>query len=90
MQPRLVALTVGISLCLSAVAVFLGPRIGWAQEERISLEQRLEDQKAKNDALRARIAELERILATDVCNNPAAATLIQAPSAQEAKEMKNQ
>ena len=80
-----------MALCLPAVAVlFLGPKIAWAQEERLGLEQQLQEQQAKNEALRARIAELEKLLATDVCNNPEAATAIQESAAPDARAIEKE
>ena len=45
---------------------------------REALQQQLDAQNAKNDALRARIAKLEEILKTDVCNNHDAEALLKA------------
>ena len=91
MKAKLFPVAVGIALCLPAVAVlFVGPKIAWAQEERLSLEQQLQEQTAKNDALRARIAELEKLLTTDVCNNPEAAAAIQESAAPDAKAIEKQ
>ena len=45
---------------------------------REALQQQLDAQNAKNDALRARIAKLEEMLKTDVCNNPEAEALLKA------------
>ena len=49
-----------------------------AAPTREALQQQLDAQNAKNDALRARIAKLEEILKTDVCNNPEAEALLKA------------
>jgi hypothetical protein len=91
MNRKLPLVTVGSVLWLAAVAVlFLGPKIAWAQEARLGLEQQLQEQKAKNDALRARIAELEKLLATDVCNNPEAAAAIRESAAPDAKTIEKE
>jgi cell division protein FtsB len=49
-----------------------------AAPTREALQQQLDAQNAKNDALRARIAKLEEMLKTDVCNNPEAEALLKA------------
>lgn len=43
---------------------------------REALQQQLEAQNAKNEQLRQRIAKLEEVLKTDVCNNPEAEALL--------------
>lgn len=74
-------LTLAVSL---AALIPLGFPSAWAQEEKKPLEQQLQEQQAKNEALRQRIAELEKILATDVCNNPEAAALAERGAATPA------
>lgn len=45
---------------------------------REALQQQLDAQNARNDQLRQRIAKLEEVLKTDVCNNPEAEALLKA------------
>jgi cell division protein FtsB len=49
-----------------------------AAPTREALQQQLDAQNAKNEALRQRIAKLEDMLKTDVCNNPEAEALLKA------------
>ncbi len=49
-----------------------------AAPSREALQQQLDAQNAKNEALRQRIAKLEEMLKTDVCNNPEAEALLKA------------
>lgn len=65
------------TLALSLAALASMVPTAWAQQEKKPLEQQLQEQQAKNEALRQRITELEKILATDVCNNPDAAALVE-------------
>lgn len=58
-----------------ALALWLAPALLTAEEAK-TVQQQLEEQKAKNEALRARIAKLEEVLKSDVCANPEAATLL--------------
>lgn len=53
-----------------------------AQEKLTSaqLEQQLKEQESLNAALKDRIAKLEAVLKTDVCTNPEAEALLNAPS----------
>lgn len=52
-----------------------------AQEKLTSeqLEQQLKEQESLNAALKDRIAKLEAVLKTDVCTNPEAEALLNAP-----------
>lgn len=68
------ALTVG--LCLFVNADEAVAQIAEQTSSR-SLEQNLEMQLARNEALRQHIADLERVLKEGVCDNPEAATLLQ-------------
>jgi len=70
---------------LAGAALALSPAAARAQDEKKSLEQQLQEQQARNEALRQRIAELEKILATDVCTNPEAAAALAAPQGTEPK-----
>jgi hypothetical protein len=54
------------------------PPASAAAPSREALQQQLDAQNAKNEALRQRIAKLEEILKTDVCNNPEAEALLKA------------
>ncbi|MFO1153252.1 MAG: hypothetical protein U1E42_06255 [Rhodospirillales bacterium] len=45
---------------------------------REALQQQLDAQNARNETLRQRIAKLEEMLKTDVCNNPEAEALLKA------------
>lgn len=58
-----------------ALALWLAPALLTAEDAK-TVQQQLEEQKAKNEALRARIAKLEAVLKSDVCANPEAATLL--------------
>lgn len=58
-----------------ALALWLAPALLTAEEAK-TVQQQLEEQKAKNEALRARIAKLEEVLKSDVCANPEAAKLL--------------
>ena len=49
-----------------------------AAPTREALQQQLDAQNAKNEQLRQRIAKLEEVLKTDVCNNPEAEALLKA------------
>ncbi len=49
-----------------------------AAPTREALQQQLDAQNAKNEALRQRIAKLEEMLKTDVCTNPEAEALLKA------------
>jgi hypothetical protein len=49
-----------------------------AAPSREALQQQLDAQNARNEALRQRIAKLEEMLKTDVCNNPEAEALLKA------------
>lgn len=60
---------------VAALALCLAPGLVDAQEAK-TVQQQLEEQKAKNEALRARIAKLEEVLKSDVCANPEAAKLL--------------
>lgn len=60
---------------VGALALWLAPGLLPAQEAK-TVQQQLEEQKAKNEALRARIAKLEEVLKSDVCANPEAAKLL--------------
>ncbi|MGH8627545.1 MAG: hypothetical protein ACREYC_20520 [Gammaproteobacteria bacterium] len=63
-----------------ALALWLAPGLLPAQDAK-TVQQQLEEQKATNEALRARIAKLEEVLKSDVCANPEAATLLGEESA---------
>lgn len=81
-EPRVrLALSIAVSL---AVVTALATPSAWGQEDKQPLEQQLLDQQAKNEALRQRVAELEKILATDVCNNPEAAAVVERGAAPPA------
>jgi cell division protein FtsB len=75
---------VAVFSALAGAALALSPAAR-AQDEKKSLEQQLQEQQARNEALRQRIAELEKILATDVCTNPEAAAALAAPQGTEPK-----
>lgn len=85
MSQRRVSLALAIVASLVA-AITLAPATSSAEEEKKTLEQQLQEQQARNDALRQRIAELEKILATDVCNNPEAAALVERGGSAPAKK----
>lgn len=63
------------SVAAGALALWLAPGLIPAQEAK-TVQQQLEEQKAGNEALRARIANLEAVLKSDVCANPEAAKLL--------------
>lgn len=65
------------TLAVAALMLILPAAPIHAQDDRASLEQQLAAQQARNEELRKRIADLERILATDVCTNPEAAAFVQ-------------
>ncbi|QXP83113.1 hypothetical protein ABZN20_00155 [Methylococcus sp. ANG] len=50
---------------------------GIAAEDAPSLQERIERQRAENEALKAKIARIEQVLKTDVCSNPEAAKLLE-------------
>lgn len=61
------------------VQAWLGYTPVLAQEQTdqaASLEEQLAAQQAKNEALQRRIASLEAVLKTDVCQNPEAQKLV--------------
>ncbi len=62
-----------------ACALATGPAS--ADDQRAALEQQLKEQQAKNEALKERIAKLEAVLKTDVCNNPEAEAILKQESA---------
>ena len=43
-----------------------------AQDSRETLERQLQEQQARNDALKQQVSRLEALLKTDVCKDPAA------------------
>ena len=63
------------SVAAGALALWLAPAPLTAEEAK-TVQQQLEEQKATNEALRARIAKLEEVLKSDVCANPEAAKLL--------------
>ena len=63
------------SVAAGALALWLAPAPLTAEEAK-TVQQQLEEQKAGNEALRARIAKLEEVLKSDVCANPEAAKLL--------------
>lgn len=66
----------GATVVIFAAALGLGVAPGLAQESREQLEQQLKEQQARNEALKERIAKLEAVLKTDVCNNPEAEAIL--------------
>lgn len=67
--------TARYNVAAGALALWLAPALLAAQESK-TVQQQLEEQKAKNEALRARVAKLEEVLKSDVCANPEAANLL--------------
>ena len=74
------------SVILTAVALLAFTGMGAAQTAppasatptREELQKQLDAQNARNEELRQRIARLEAVLKTDVCNNPEAEALLKA------------
>ncbi|MBL8667292.1 MAG: hypothetical protein JNM48_07515 [Rhodospirillales bacterium] len=81
---RIPSLAGGIILTAMALLVLTG--MGAAQTAspasatptREELQKQLDAQNARNEELRQRIAKLEAVLKTDVCNNPEAEALLKA------------
>lgn len=81
MQPKFRSGAYVQALCL---AMLLGPAslARTAAEEAPGIEKQIEQQKAENEALRAKIAKFEQVLKTDVCSNPEAAKLLEEDKAE--------
>lgn len=59
-----------------------GDAVCMAAEEAPDIQKQIEQQKAENEALRAKIAKFEQVLKTDVCSNPEAAKLLEEDKAE--------
>lgn len=79
---------IGIALAAGGAIILASTPPGLAQTAappaaapapmREALQQQLDVQNTRNDQLRQRIAKLEEVLKTDVCNNPEAEALLKA------------
>lgn len=66
----------GLVLASVMLAASAGTGVAADQPTREALEQQLQEQQAKNQALKQRIEKIEALLKTDVCANPAAAEAV--------------
>lgn len=69
---------ISVAPTLSGMAQTAVPPAAAPAPTREALQQQLDAQNARNDQLRQRIAKLEEVLKTDVCNNPEAEALLKA------------
>lgn len=71
--------TLMAALLLGAAAAHASGARAAETTTREALEQQLKEQEGLNAALKERIAKLEAVLKTDVCTNPEAEALLNAP-----------
>lgn len=71
--------TLVAALLASAAALLANEGLAQEKLTREHLEQQLKQQESLNAALKDRIAKLEAVLKTDVCTNPEAEALLNAP-----------
>lgn len=71
--------TLAAALLAGAAAAYSSGAFAAETATREALEQQLKEQESLNAALKERIAKLEAVLKTDVCTNPEAEALLNAP-----------
>lgn len=78
--------TLAAALLASAAAAYGSGTLAAETATREALEQQLKEQESLNAALKERIAKLEAVLKTDVCTNPEAEALLNAPPPAASKQ----